>query len=136
MDDTEVCSGNPLESLILAARKLAEERQWQPFHRPRSLVLALVAEAGELAAELQWVPDEEMADEIQGAEFRQRVAHEMADVLYCLLRLSDVLEIDIAREYLKKLDMISEKYPISSSLGSRFAPPDRTRSARIVPGRD
>lgn len=105
---------NDLQALKLAARKIADDRSWHEFHRPRSLVLALVAEAGELAAEVQWLADELVDQELSQSDARQRIEHELGDILYCLLRLSDVLEIDLERAYLDKLRVISAKYPISS----------------------
>jgi NTP pyrophosphatase (non-canonical NTP hydrolase) len=70
----------------------AEDRNWQRFHTPKNLALALAGEVGELAAELQWLTPDESFDLDEDA--RQRLRDEIADVLIYLVRLADVTDIN------------------------------------------
>jgi NTP pyrophosphatase (non-canonical NTP hydrolase) len=77
-------------------RAFADSRDWQQFHIVRNLVLALVGETGELAAEFQWIGDDEVVNALQGPTKREAVSLELADVFIYLLRLADVTGIDLA----------------------------------------
>jgi dCTP diphosphatase len=85
-------SGDSLAELTDRLARFADERNWQRFHTPLNLALALAGEVGELAAELQWLTPEQTLhlDE----EARNRLRDEIADVLIYLVRLADVAEID------------------------------------------
>ena len=72
-------------------RAFTEERDWAQFHDPKSLILALVGEVGELAELFQWLPAEEAVDRVSTDPLRRRVGEEMGDVLVYLIRLADVL---------------------------------------------
>ena len=98
-------------------REFADRRDWQQFHSPRNLVLALVGEVGELAAEFQWIAD---ADEsrLNVPETKSAIGAEMADVLSYLLRLSDVLCIDLEEAVVTKISQNELRYPVESSRGS------------------
>ena len=82
-----------IEDLSLALRQFAADRQWEPFHTPKNLAMAIAGEAGELLAELQWLTPAESAS--LTPDQRKAVAAEMADVLIYLCRLADVLGIDL-----------------------------------------
>jgi NTP pyrophosphatase (non-canonical NTP hydrolase) len=101
------------------ARNLARERDWDQFHSPRSLLLALVGEVGELAAEFQWIQDAELETGLTDSRTEARVQNELGDVLYCVLRLADVLDIDLERAFREKLEQIQAQYPVELSRGSR-----------------
>lgn len=76
-----------------ALRRFAAERDWDQFHFPKNLAIALSIEAGELLEHFQWVPDVESA--ALPAETRAKVREELADVLLYLIRLADKLDIDL-----------------------------------------
>ena len=82
-----------LDDLAAQLREFAVERDWEHFHTPKNLARAVAGEAGELLAELQWLTPEESAQ--LSDERLAAVAAEMADVLIYLLRLSDVLGVDL-----------------------------------------
>jgi NTP pyrophosphatase (non-canonical NTP hydrolase) len=81
-------------------------------------VLALVGEAGELAAEFQWIGDDNIVSALQDADKREAVGSELADVFIYLLRLSDVIGIDLAEELKKKIAINEERYPADRAKGS------------------
>lgn len=108
-----------LKAVARAAREFAEDRDWEQFHTPKNLTMALAGEAGELAAELQWLTDAEAwaATTTTGAA-QDRFAAEMADVLIYLLRLSDITGIDLLAAAQTKLATNAERYPVELSRGT------------------
>jgi NTP pyrophosphatase (non-canonical NTP hydrolase) len=116
-------ASDPLVALTAAVRSFAEEREWQPFHTPKNLAMALAGEVGELLAELQWLtPDQSaalMADELAGA----RIRAEVGDVTIYLVRLADVLGIDLVDAAMGKLADSGRRYPVDRSRGSAAKAP-------------
>ena len=98
-------------------RAFSEERGWTRFHDPKSLALALVGEVGELAELLQWLPAGEATDLLAADPLRQRVAEELSDVLIYLLRLADVVNIDLAVAADAKLDDSHRRFPVGEVYG-------------------
>lgn len=84
-----------LTELRDAMRAFTDERDWHRFHDPKSLVLALVGEVGELAELFQWLPADDAAALMSDEPRREQVRDELADVLLYLVRLADVLEVDL-----------------------------------------
>jgi len=84
-----------LEILRDAMRAFTHEREWDKYHDPKSLILALVAEMGELAELFQWLPSDQAAPLAHRNPLRQRAGEEIADVLLYLVRLADVLDLDL-----------------------------------------
>jgi dCTP diphosphatase len=111
-------SESSVAELTTLVRSFADSRDWQQFHTARNLVLALVGEAGELAAEFQWISDDTIANALQDADKREAVGSELADVFIYLLRLADVIGIDIAEELKKKIAINEKRYPIDKAKGS------------------
>ncbi|WP_415644657.1 nucleotide pyrophosphohydrolase [Stackebrandtia soli] len=101
-------------------REFAAEREWEPFHTPKNLAMAVSGEAGELAAELQWSTPEE-SNELDAAA-RERVADEMADVLHYLVRMADVLDIDLIAAAMDKLARNRERFPVGEPETRRARP--------------
>lgn len=107
-----------IEALKLQLREFAVARDWEQFHSVRNLILALVGEVGELAAEFQWISDDDIARALQDGDKRESVGSEIADVFIYLLRLSDITGIDLAEELKKKLAINEERYPADKAKGS------------------
>lgn len=107
-----------IDELARAIRKFAADRDWDQFHSPRNLVLALVGEVGELAAEFQWVSDDAIDTFLTSPEKRSAVELEMADVLSYLLRLADILQVDLAGALRKKIALNENRYPVDKARGS------------------
>jgi dCTP diphosphatase len=106
----------PLSDLTQRLRDFAAERDWDQFHSPKNLAMALVAEAGELAAEFQWLT--EAQSRAPEAPQRERIEAECADVLNYLLRLSDKLGIDLIAAAHAKIDANARRYPAEKVRGS------------------
>jgi dCTP diphosphatase len=100
-----------LEALRDRMRRFAEDRDWGRFHDPKSVLLALVGEVGELAELFQWLPAAEARSLAQGEPLRTRAGEEMADVLLYLVLLADVLDIDLAAAAQAKMDDAERRYP-------------------------
>jgi NTP pyrophosphatase (non-canonical NTP hydrolase) len=99
-------------------REFAEVREWEQFHSPKNLIMALVGEVGELAEIFQWLDDEQshrlMSDPVKAAH----VAEELADVFGYILRLADVLKVDLPKALLDKLEVNDRKYPVAKAKGN------------------
>jgi NTP pyrophosphatase (non-canonical NTP hydrolase) len=96
-------------------REFAAERQWESFHNPKNLVMALSVEAAELVECFQWLTPEQSAT-LSAAE-HHAVSAEIADVLLYLLRLADILDIDPIAAAQQKIKMNAQKYPPDSTQG-------------------
>jgi dCTP diphosphatase len=88
---------NPdLADLTRLVREFSTERDWEQFHDPKSLILALVGEVGELTELFQWIPAHDAVERFSAPARSQRAGEEIADVLIYLIRLADVLGLDLA----------------------------------------
>ena len=111
-------SASSVTELTTLVRTFADNRDWQQFHTARNLVLALVGETGELAAEFQWISDDNIVSALQDADKREAVGSELADVFIYLLRLADVIGINLVEELGKKIMVNEERYPVDKARGS------------------
>jgi dCTP diphosphatase len=93
----------------------AAERDWDQFHNPKNLAMALAGETGELIEHFQWLTFEEAAN--LPPQTREEVALEAADVLLFLLRLCDKLGIDLTATAERKLAINALRYPVNESRG-------------------
>ncbi len=96
-------------------RRFAEERNWEQFHSPKNLTMALAAEAAELLEIFQWLTEEQSRDIINSEKEMAMAREEIADVFIYLARLADKLNIDIENEVLKKIALNEKKYPLELS---------------------
>lgn len=90
-------------------RAFVAERDWGRFHSPKNLAMALSVEASELVELFQWLTEEESA--AADEDLRRRAAEELADVLWFLVRIADVLDIDLLQAAESKLGQNAAKYP-------------------------
>ncbi len=97
-------------------RVFAEERDWEQFHSPKNLSMALMVEVAELMEHFQWLTEAQSA-ELSGAD-KQSVRDELADILLYLVRLSDRLGVDLRVAALHKLEKNALKYPAELVRGS------------------
>lgn len=107
---------SPLTALARRLRDFAAERDWDQFHSPKNLAMALVAEAGELAAEFQWLTEAQSRS--PDAAHLERIRSESADVLNYLVRLADKLGIDLIEAANTKIDGNAQRYPADKVRGS------------------
>ena len=104
-----------ISSLQENLRKFARERDWEQFHSPKNLAMALTVEAGELQEIFQWLTEQQSSN--LDVQQRQHVQEEMADVLLYLCRLADVLDINLQEAAFAKLKRNAEKYPAGQVRG-------------------
>jgi dCTP diphosphatase len=104
------------DALRSALRKFAAERDWDQFHLPKNLAIALSVEAAELLEYFQWMPDQESAALPPGK--RAKVREELADVLLYLIRLADKLDIDLVSAAVDKIAVNAKKYPVHKARGT------------------
>jgi len=103
-------TGEPwLENLAQRLRDFARERDWEQFHAPKNLSMALAVEVSELLEEFQWLSEAESAD--PDPQRRTRIEAEMADVLIYLVRLADRLDVDLPAAVDRKIELNHERYP-------------------------
>ena len=104
-----------LQALRDRLAQFVAERDWDQFHTPKNLAMALIVEAAELVEHFQWLTPEQSRD-LPAAQ-RAEVELEIADVLLFLLRLCDKLQIDPVEAAHRKLELNAAKYPIDKSRG-------------------
>lgn len=105
-----------MNNLIQQLRKFASERQWEQFHSPKNLTMAISIEAAELMEHFQWLT--EAQSRALDEETTAKVAEEIADVQLYLARLADQLGIDPIAAAMAKLQKNAEKYPVEKARGN------------------
>ena len=95
-----------------------DARDWQQFHTPRNLILAMTGELGELASLFQWVPDVEIGAWAQEPANRQRLTEEIGDVYAYLILFAAAVDINPVVALKEKMMQNAEKYPIAKSHGN------------------
>ncbi len=99
-----------------AVRAFVSERDWDQYHSPKNLAMALSVEASELVEHFQWLTEEQSRQ--LSEEKRTEVRHEMADVLIYLVRLADKLDVDLIAAANEKIELNAKKYPIEKAKGT------------------
>jgi dCTP diphosphatase len=98
-------------------RAFSVERDWVQFHSPKDLGLALACEVGELLEHFRYRRDDEIAAKLAEPAVRRKVSDELADCLWLVLRLADVIGIDLASALASKVEDAGRKYPVHLSRG-------------------
>lgn len=105
-----------LDQLRDALRAFTAARDWERFHSPKNLAMALAGETGELLEHFQWLTEAQSRD--LPPDVKQAVALEMADVLLYLVRLADKLDVDLLEAAHRKIGLNALKYPAEKFRGS------------------
>jgi NTP pyrophosphatase (non-canonical NTP hydrolase) len=105
-----------LEELRERLREFARERDWEQFHSPKNLTMALIVEAAELVEHFQWLTEAQSG--ALDPDKREQVAQELADVFLYLVRLADRLDIDLLDAAQRKIVLNAQKYPADQVRGS------------------
>ena len=98
-----------IEDLQHRLTEFVAARDWEQFHTPKNLAMALSGEVGELVAEFQWMTAEEAQDAMR-SDAAESIRMEMADVFIYLARLADILDIDLFEAAEKKIALNSERF--------------------------
>ena len=109
-------TNDSLDRLRDALRRFAAARDWQQFHTPKNLAMAVSVEVAELVEHFQWLTAEQSTR--LNATTKRAVGEEIADVLLYLTRLADVLDIDPLAAAERKIKINARKYPVRRSRGS------------------
>lgn len=104
-----------LEALKSKLQAFVDERDWAQFHSPKNLAMAMIVEAAELVEHFQWDTLEESHE--LTAEKREKVSHELADTFVYLMRISQVLGIDLIQAANDKIALNAKKYPAEKARG-------------------
>jgi len=92
--------------------KFCHDRDWEQFHNPKNLSMALAVEAAELMEIFQWLTSEESQKENLPIEKREKVAEEIADVIIYCIRMAQMTDIDLLDAVEKKINKNESKYPV------------------------
>ncbi|MBC7756166.1 MAG: nucleotide pyrophosphohydrolase [Bdellovibrio sp.] len=105
-----------LQDLRNKINAFVAKRDWAQFHTPKNLAMAMIVEAAELVEQFQWDTPQESLQ--LSAKKREAVSHELADTFVYLLRIAEVLEIDLIAATDAKIKLNAVKYPIEKAKGS------------------
>ena len=105
-----------LKNLRAKVNAFVAERDWAQFHTPKNLAMAMIVEAAELVEQFQW--DTPQESQTLTPEKREAVAHELADTFVYLLRIAEVLQIDLIDAAHKKIALNAIKYPVDKAKGN------------------
>jgi len=106
-----------LDEITVRLRAFVAERDWEQFHDPKNLAMAVASEAGELLAEYRWIADGEADAWSKEPENKQRVAMEAADVGIALLLFCDRVGVDLVEAICEKIEVNAKHYPVEKSRG-------------------
>jgi len=101
---------NEINALISEIRAFADARDWEIFHTPKNLSMAVAGEAGELVSEFQWLTADESRKENLDASKLTDIKMEIADVALYLFRLADVLNVDLAQVMREKMRINESRF--------------------------
>jgi NTP pyrophosphatase (non-canonical NTP hydrolase) len=112
---SENTMADSLENLRNRLQIFVQERDWEQFHSPKNLAMAMIVEAAELVEHFQWMTEQESLEIT--TEKRDEVAQEIADTFVYLLRMADVLGIDLIDAANAKMEINAKKYPVEKARG-------------------
>ena len=105
-----------LQTLTTTINNFAQERDWEQFHNPKDLAIALGIEVSELQEIMLWTPTDQSAARVE--ERRTEVENEVGDILVYLLRFCEITGIDPIKAAVNKMKLNAEKYPVHKSKGN------------------
>ena len=106
-----------IKEITEALIKFRNERDWEQFHSPKNLAMALSVEASELLEIFQWLTPEQSKNIEKNTDLMKSVKDEVSDTLYYLLRMTDLLNIDLEKALSNKMAENEKKYPVEKSKG-------------------
>jgi dCTP diphosphatase len=121
-----------ISDLKARVRAFSQARDWEQFHHPKDLALALVCEIGEVLEHFRYRTNEQIGEKLQQPAEHTALAHELADCLWLLLRMADVTGVDLAQALDEKLALADRKYPIEKVYGK----PDKYTAYLPTEGED
>ena len=116
------CDMHRLDKIHERLREFTTERDWAQFHDPKNLAMAIVSEAGELAAELRWVANTTADEFVKDSAVRDRLEREIGDVGIALILLCDRVAIDFLGAIERKIELNAMNYPVNLVKGKSDRP--------------
>ncbi|MFM6928913.1 MAG: nucleotide pyrophosphohydrolase [Bdellovibrio sp.] len=107
-----------LKHLTSLVRTFCEDREWDQFHSPKELAIGISTEAAELLDLFRFKSPEQMEAMFKDKKIRGKIEDEMADVLFMILRMAQMNNVDLAQAVIHKLQKNEQKYPIEKARGS------------------
>ena len=98
-------------------REFVKKREWDEYHTPKDLSMAIATEASEIMEHFRFRNGEILQEYLSDEDNRKELSHELADVFSFLVRLSDVMGIDLAKAFEEKLEKNSERFPVETAKG-------------------
>ena len=98
-------------------QKFVDEREWGKYHNVKNLSMSIAVEAGELMELFQWLDESESTEAMKSRETRIKVREELADVLIYCLDMANLLNIDVTKAVLEKIERNQSKYPVDQIRG-------------------
>jgi dCTP diphosphatase len=117
-------SDDTMAALRVELREFARERDWEQFHNPKNLAMALAGEVGELLEIFQWLTPEQ-ADAVMRSGRAEDVRDELADVAIYLVRLADILDVELLEVAHAKLERNRARFPPGDVRGRADVPPEK-----------
>ena len=114
----EINKGYPMEhkttidELCREMRQFVAERNWEQYHTPKNLAMSITIEAAELMEHFQWLNNEQSVEHIEGQPGRSMVIDELADILLYCISFINILDVDMSKAILDKLERNKARYPI------------------------
>ncbi len=99
-------------------KTFCEERDWDQFHNPKDLAIGVATEACELLELFRFKSEQEIQVLLKDSKFKEKLGDEVADVLFFILRLCQMNNIDLEQSFKNKLAKNAEKYPVAKAKGS------------------
>ena len=106
-----------IKKLQKRLEKFAKDRDWEQFHNPKNLSMALSVEVAELVEIFQWSNSGGL-EEIKDLDKRKKIEEEVADIFIYLIKISDKLDLDLEKVINEKIDKNEKKYPVDKSYGT------------------
>src|SRR5689334_9794557 len=119
-----------VRELMDLVREFSRRRDWEQFHHPKDLGVALACEVGEVLEHVRYKTNEQVRAALDDPAERRALGHELADCLWLVLRLADVCGVDLAAALEEKVALAAEKYPVDRAYGrpdkyTRYQAPGR-----------
>lgn len=107
-----------LQKLKDTVKAFCEERDWDQFHNPKDLAIGMSTEANELLDLFRFKSEKEILQKFNEPDFKNKVRYELADVVFFILRFSQMNNIDISKALEDKMKISAAKYPVETAKGS------------------
>ncbi len=112
------CCMIDIRELQKEIREFVQERDWEPYHTPKNLAIALSVEVSELLEIFQWMSEAEQAALPDNEKLMAEIKDEFADSMIYLLRFADVLDLDVDQAIKAKIAKNHAKYPVETARGT------------------